>query len=255
MTGLQLTPTKKRVIVTEVDQSNGTFSSAARLVGCNRSTAKRIYERHKAGEGFYDKPSSKRHRPKKLSDTELIEAEKLIYDGKVRNAADLQRRFHPNAAPRTVRENLQKVGLNGRIRRVVPFISDENRASRVAWARSVEDWPIEMWTRVIFSDESKFKLFGSDGKTYCQRRDGDALLPQFTIKNVKGSKGKVNVWGCITSKGVGKLIRVEGNLEQVQYSCILGEGVVDTLKMWKFKLEEIIFQQDNDPKHTSGLAY
>src|SRR6201996_5860346 len=163
MPGVPLTPTKKRVIVTEIDQSQGTYSSAAQLVGCDRSTAKRVYERHKAGEGFYDRPSSNRHRPRKMTDEDLEEAEHLFYSGQVRDAADLQRRFHPNVAPRTVRENLQNVGLHGRVRRIVPFINDVNREDRVRWGRSVEDWGDDMWSRVIFSDESKFKLFGSDG--------------------------------------------------------------------------------------------
>lgn len=154
-----------------------------------------------------------------------------------------------------MRENLQKAGLHGRIRRKVPFIDEPHRDDRLAWARSVSDWTHESWQRVIFSDECKFNLFGSDGKSYCRRYDGDALLPQFTIKTIKGRGGKINVWGCITSRGVGKLIRVEGNLEQVQYSTILAEGVCDTLKMHDFDLEDIIWQQDNDPKHTSGLAY
>ena len=102
-----------------------------------------------------------------MFDADLADAEQLFYEGKVCNGAELQRRYHLDVAPRTVRENLSKAGLHGRIRQEVPFINEVNREDRVLWARSVEDWPPDMWNRVIFSDELKFKLFGSDGKTYC----------------------------------------------------------------------------------------
>jgi hypothetical protein len=38
------------------------------------------------------------------------------------------------------------------------------------------------------------------------------------------------------------------------YCEIFGTSLMDTLDFWKFKKDEIIFQQDNDLKHTSKLA-
>ena len=48
-----------------------------------------------------------------------------------------------------------------------PFISPVNRGKRHAWGKKHKEWADENWGRVIFSDESKFNLFGLDGPRYC----------------------------------------------------------------------------------------
>ena len=63
------------------------------------------------------------------------------------------------------------------------------------------------------------------------------------------------VWGCIGWNGVGKLAEVEGKMDAVQQYCeILEDGVVESFKKLEVEEEERIFQQDNDPKHTSKMA-
>ncbi len=44
---------------------------------------------------------------------------------------------------------------------------------------------MEKWRLVVFSDESKFNLFGSDGRQYCQRRVGEAFLVEMVVAAVK----------------------------------------------------------------------
>ena len=62
------------------------------------------------------------------------------------------------------------------------------------------------------------------------------------------------IWGCITIKGVGYARRIDGRMDAQLYTDILGDELLQTLEFYKLKKEEIIFQQDNDPKHTSHLA-
>ena len=49
---------------------------------------------------------------------------------------------------------------------------------------------------------------------------------------------------------VGRLAEVEGRINAKQYVDILEENLLPSME----ELEELIFQQDNDPKHTSKLA-
>ena len=62
------------------------------------------------------------------------------------------------------------------------------------------------------------------------------------------------VWGCMGWNGVGKLTEVEGKMDAVQYCEILEDGVVESFEKLEVAEEERIFQQDNDPKHTSKKA-
>ena len=62
------------------------------------------------------------------------------------------------------------------------------------------------------------------------------------------------VWGCITAEGIGYLTRIDGHLNADLYCQILRDELMKSLEYRNLDTNEIIFQQDNDPKHTSKLA-
>ena len=60
--------------------------------------------------------------------------------------------------------------------------------------------------------------------------------------------------GLITSQGVGRACRIIGNMDPQLYTYILDNEFLQTLEYYGLEKEEIVFQQDNDPKHTSRIA-
>ena len=62
------------------------------------------------------------------------------------------------------------------------------------------------------------------------------------------------VWGCMGWESVGKLAEVEGRMDANQYVDILKDNLLPSLEESGVPLEVVIFQQDNDPKHTSKKA-
>jgi hypothetical protein len=71
---------------------------------------------------------------------------------------------------------------------------------------------------------------------------------------VKHGGGKVTVWGCVTWNGTGRLHRVEGIMKATQLCQIYEEALLGTLTDYGMQIGDTIFQQDNDPKHTSKMA-
>ena len=59
---------------------------------------------------------------------------------------------------------------------------------------------------------------------------------------------------CMTFKGVGYSCRIDGGMDSHLYTTILSEEFMETLKYHNFKKDQIIFQQHNDPKHTSKIT-
>lgn len=59
------------------------------------------------------------------------------------------------------------------------------------------------------------------------------------------------VYGCITRFGFGKLVRIEGKINAEKYIAILKDRLLHTLDDHFFFPLDIIFQQDNNWKHTS----
>jgi hypothetical protein len=82
------------------------------------------------------------------------------------------------------------------------------------FSQSLQNWGEEEWGHVIFSAESNFHLFGSDGVQYCHRYYGDSINQLFTQKTVKHGGGKVIVWECINKNGVGRLHSVDGIMDK-----------------------------------------
>ena len=58
------------------------------------------------------------------------------------------------------------------------------------------------------------------------------------------------VWGCFSQKGVGRLVIIEEILTSVGYKRILVQFLADSYNMLELP-EDFVFQQDNNPKHTT----
>jgi transposase len=88
------------------------------------------------------------------------------------NATEVQKKAFPKVSARTIRRCLKEQGLLCRVQRSEPYISPANKEKRRLWAMQHVMWTVEDWRRVIFSDESKFMLFKSDGHQYCWIKPG-----------------------------------------------------------------------------------
>ena len=47
-----------------------------------------------------------------------------------------------------------------------PYLSEKHKKARLEFAKRHKDWTIEDWKKVIWSDETKINIFGSDGRQY-----------------------------------------------------------------------------------------
>lgn len=129
-----------------------------------------------------------------------------------------------------------------------PFISENNRANRLQWARDHLNWTVEQWRSVLWSDESPFVLRNQGRKRVWRMHNEryDARTTQGTVKH----SAKIQVWGCFSSTGVGQFVNIEGILNQISYRNILQTHMLPS-KAQLFGNGPFIFQQDNDPKHTA----
>ncbi|GFT39113.1 transposable element Tc1 transposase [Trichonephila clavipes] len=100
------------------------------------------------------------------------------------------------------------------------------------------------WKKVIFSDESKFNIFGSDGRRTVWRKPNTALDPKNLHPTVKHGGVSVMVWGRMASNGVGNLVFIDGIMDHKLYIDIRNNNLKESAK--KLGLDgNFIFQQDN----------
>ncbi len=62
------------------------------------------------------------------------------------------------------------------------------------------------------------------------------------------------LWGCFGWDGVEYACKIDGNMDSNLYVSILEDELQKSLQYWGKNAEEVVFQQDNDPKHTSIKA-
>ncbi len=108
-----------------------------------------------------------------------------------------------------------------------------------------------LWSSLI--NQSSI-YFGSDGCHYCWRKPGQEFDERYVQKVIKHGGGNVMVWGCITTKGLGWIVRIEGIMDMKLYVEILNDDLLGTLKDLEINKKDVYFQQDNNPKHTSCLT-
>ncbi|GFU37218.1 transposable element Tcb2 transposase [Trichonephila clavipes] len=160
----------------------------------------------------------------------------------------------PNALGRsvsaeTVRRVLRKAGYNGRVARKKPLIGKRNRVKRLKFAKEHILKPQQFWNEVIFSDESKFNIFGSDGRRMVSRN----------TQKTHNSYCEARRWvgdglGCMATSGVGKLVFIDGimhtHTHKMAYLNILQNNLkesADNLGYWG----RISYSSKTDPKHTA----
>lgn len=166
-------------------------------------------------------------------------------------ATNIQKDMKIPIHPRTVSRCLNENGQLSFYTTAKPYIRPKNRKKRVSWAKAHRHWKKVQWRKVLFSDESKFTV-RSHSKRRVRRRKGQRLNPKYLQGKVKHDQ-YIMVWGCFTYNGVGRLYRIKGILEKTQYKHILRNCMKPSL-VRLLGVRRGIFQQDNDPKHTSKLC-
>ncbi len=88
---------------------------------------------------------------------------------------------------------------------------------RLTWEK--KNWTVAQWSKVLFTDESKFCiLFGNQGPRVW-RKGGEAHGPSCLKSSVKFPQS-VMIWGAMSSAGVGPLCFLKTNVTATAYQEI-----------------------------------
>ena len=158
-----------------------------------------------------------------------------------------------NVSQITLKRYLHKNNIYGRIGAKKPFVNAANKIKRLAWAKSREKWVSE-WENIIWSDESRFEVFGGDGRRHVWRKPQEKYEPKCLIPTFKSGQESVMVWGCFVKNKLGPLVRLEGRITaNVYIEEILEKHLLPFINNLENK-ENYIFQEDNAPIHTARIA-
>jgi hypothetical protein len=103
------------------------------------------------------------------------------------------------------------------------------------------------WGNAIFSHESVFPS-ANDGPVRVYRSQGTRYNTEYKKESARSGRVSVAVWGCVTSRGIGLLHRIDGRLDGAQYLHILRDIMVPSVR--EIHPDGVNnFQQDQSPVH------
>ena len=102
----------------------------------------------------------------------------------------------------TIRKRFTQQYVKPKVPKKCPFLSPNNIKNRKDFARKHVGWPSSKWRNILWSDETKINLFGSDAlKKYVRRSKRKEYDPRYTVKTIKHGGGNIKIWGCFSYYG------------------------------------------------------
>ncbi len=179
---------------------------------------------------------------------------RLVRDDRTATVTQITTRYNQGVqntiSERTTRRTLKQMGYSSRRPHRVLLLSAKNRKRRLQFTQAHQNWTIEDWKNVAWSDEPRFLLRHSDGRVRIWRKEHESMDPSCLVLMVQA--GGVMVWGIFSWHTLGPLVPIEHRLYATAYLSI----VADHVHPFMTKVcpsSDGYFQQDNAPCHKAQI--
>lgn len=212
----------------------------------SRNTVQKWIDRYEETEDIHDLPG--RGRKKKTTpktDQAIVALFEKDKNMNLTRARALLESRNIRLSISTISRRLHEAGYFQKMALSKPLLTLDHMKKRLLWCEQVAEVD---WNKVIFSDEATFWIREYKKKYWGRVND------QKVIRTVKHPQ-KVHVWGCFSAAGFGKLFIFKEILIAKLLVKIYRTALLPSMKQFGFD-EDIgwLFQEDNDPKHTSKMA-
>ncbi len=107
-----------------------------------------------------------------------------------------------------------------------------HKKARKQFAEDKQTKDMDYWNHVLWSDETKINLFGSDGVKRVWRQPGEEYKDNCVLPTVKHGGESVMVWGYMSAAGTGELQFIEGTMNANMYCDILKQSMIPPFGDW-----------------------
>lgn len=225
----------------------------------SQSAVSRVYRRYQETGAFTRRPTTSRHRCTSERDDRFIVSTSLRnrhltgvdVQGELRRVRDVA------VSEWTVRRRLKEANLTPKRPATGPRLTAGHRQARLQFAREHLNWSVGQWRSVLFTDECRMCLHGSDRRGRVYRRPGERFSQCCFAETVAYGGGSCMMWAGISLEDKTELVFVPGGgrgggLGADGYiTNILLEHVVPYAG---FVGEDFILMHDNARCHTARVT-
>ncbi len=213
--GKELSEDLKKRIVSQNKDGVG-YKKIAKILKLSCSTVAKTIQQFNRTGSTQNRP---RHgRPKKLSAHAQRHIQRLCLENRRMSAAEVEGVGGKSVSAQT---KLHQIGLHGCRPRRKPFLKMMHKKAHKQFAKDKQNKDMDYWNHILWSEETKINLFGSDGVKRVWQQQGKEYKEKCVLPTVKHGGGSVMVWGCMSAAGTRELQFIEGTMNANMYCDIL----------------------------------
>jgi transposase len=165
----------------------------------------------------------------------------------------LKAKLHLPVSVRTIRRSLDDMDIHGRVARQYFALSPDHIRARLSFANGYQNWSIEQWMHLLFSDEKIFSL-GTHGRVWVQRPPKTEWSSKFSTEKLNHPDA-VNFWCCFSGQGLGAYEIFEERNTAAMMKTILDKHLMKSATIFTRQNPPQLwwFLWDNSPIHTATL--
>ncbi len=154
--------------------------------------------------------------------------DRLVRDDRKTTVTQITTRYNQGMqntiSEHTTCRTLKQMSYSSRRPHRVPLRSAKNRKQRLQFTQTHQNWTIEDWKNVAWSDESRFLLQHSDGRVRIWRKEHESMDPSCLVLTVQAGGG-VMVWGIFSWHTLGSLVPNDYHFNATAYLIIVADHV------------------------------
>ncbi len=124
---------------------------------------------------------------------------RLVIDDRKTTVTQINTRYNQGMqntiSEHTTHRTLKQMGYSSRRPHRVLLLSAKNRTRNLQFTQAQQNWTIEDWKNVAWSDESRFLLQHSDGRVRIWLKEHESMAPSCLVSTVQAGGGSLRVWG------------------------------------------------------------
>lgn len=224
----------------------------ARVLGRSHSTLSRMVRRFNETGSHLRRPGQGRKRCTTPIDERFLRQSALrnrrTTSTILQNELVAARNVHVSS--RTIRRRLNEAGLTSRKPAKKPLLTREHKIQRLRFARNHQNWTINDWKTVLFSDETRISLKSPDGRERVWRRSGERFASCNISPRVPFGGGSVMFWGGICFDGRTEFVPIRVRSMNADY-YLENIVVAHVMPFAPFLEPNFLFMQDNARPHVA----
>ena len=158
------------------------------------------------------------------------------------------------ASQDTVCRHIRKFSYEYAVKIKKSWLTNKHRRDGVKWWQEYQQWSVNDWRKVIFSDESTFYVLKRTNQMKIWRTDDEPLLSECVQQMNTGNDGKVGIWGVVSREGTTRTRISDGNTNEILCCDVLQNELKTPIACLPKKMPYIAWLINNTTIRNSNIS-